>query len=61
MGISTFRRGRSQSERLRRNSRGLGGEPGQDGVVEGVFTCVGEGSSVKVTFPPWEPGLLWLH
>lgn len=55
MGISTFRRGRSQSERLRRNSRGLGGE------LEGVFTCVGQGSSVKVTFPLWEPGLPWLY
>lgn len=57
MGMPTFRRGRNQSERLRRNRRGQGGEPGRDGVVEAVFACVSQGSSVKVTVRPREPGL----
>lgn len=59
MGMPTFRRGRSQSERLRRNRCGQG-EPGQDGVVEAVFGCVSQGSSVKVIVRPREPGLPWL-
>lgn len=54
LGILTFKRGRSQSGRLRRNSyRQAGGEPGQGGMVEGVFACVSKGSPIKVTFPSW--------
>lgn len=60
MGMPTFRRGRSQSERLRRNSRGQGGELGRDDVVEAVFACVSQGPSVRVIVHPREPGLPWL-